>query len=377
MRTGYKWICKPEIFKLINHYQQSLNRRLIIKRKSRGEFVAITFKNLELVSVLGEAAGFKTGLTLDKNEIINLFPNNSSFRDSLSAPDESYIRVYSEDVDEMFAHILFKLGSIETPGCIPSTIVLYHKYKDTPKLSGIYIKVMDLWNIHLKRALDKTAKEGGNSLDPTPFMTECAEKFGRIGLDMSMEIIHGNGDDMHRRLSKIRRVDWSNELALKELFESESLESQYGNFIDQRFIDFLQRNTDKLNEMHWRKFEGLTAEYFTREGYDVELGPGRNDGGIDVRVWKENRNAGEPPLILIQCKRYKNKIDRTVVKALWADMNWEKAESGLIVTTSGISPGGLSDCHARGYDISEANKTTIAQWLEKMRTPGNGVFMGK
>lgn len=129
--------------------------------------------------------------------------------------------------------------------------------------------------------------------------------------------------------------------------------------------------------MHWRKFEGLTAEYFSREGYEVELGPGRNDGGIDVRVWKNNKKAGDPPLILIQCKRYKDKIERTVVKALWSDMEWEKAGSGLIVTTSGISPGGLSDCQARGYKIEEANKNTIAQWLEKMKTPGTGIFMGK
>ncbi|OAT28134.1 hypothetical protein M976_01973 [Buttiauxella ferragutiae ATCC 51602] len=339
--------------------------------------MAITFKNLELVSVLGESTGFKTGLTLDKNEIIELFPDGSSFRKSLSAPDENYIRIYPEDVDEMFAHILFKLGSIETPGCIPSTIVLYHKYRDDPKLSAIFQKIMSLWSVHLKLAIAKTSKEGGSSLDPTPFMKDCAQKFGKTGFDMSIEFIKGNVDDMHRRLSDIRKVNWNDEIALKELFESESLESEYGDFIDQRFIDYLQRNTDKLNEMHWRKFEGLTAEYFTREGYDVELGPGRNDGGIDVRVWKENRNAGEPPLILVQCKRYKNKIDRTVVKALWADVEWEKAESGLIVTTSGISPGGLSDCHARGYSIEEANKTTIAQWLEKMKTPGNGVFMGK
>ncbi|ATG16707.1 restriction endonuclease [Providencia alcalifaciens] len=338
--------------------------------------MSITFKNLELISVLGESAGFKTGLTLSKDEIIDLFSIDSSFRRSLSVPDEKYIRIYPEEIDEMFAHILFKLGSVETDGCIPSTIRLHHKYKNDSNLSVIFTEIMRLWNLHLQLAMDKAMKEGREELDPTSFIIECKRKFGQVGLNISMEFINGNIDDMHRRISKIRRVNWKDTIALKELFESESLESEYGNFIDQRFIDYLQRNSDKLNEMHWRKFEGLTAEYFTREGFNVELGPGRNDGGIDVRVWKDHKKAGEPPLILIQCKRYKNKIDRTVVKALWADVEWEKAESGLIVTTSGISPGGLSDCQARGYMIKEANKTTISEWLNKMKTPGSGIFMG-
>ncbi len=48
-----------------------------------------------------------------------------------------------------------------------------------------------------------------------------------------------------------------------------------------------------------------------------------------------------------------------------------------IVTTSSLSPGASNDCVARGYNIEQADKATVGQWLENMRTPGNGVFMGK
>lgn len=338
--------------------------------------MAINMKNAALVSTMSEAAGFKTGLTLEKNDIIMLFPDGSSFKEILSAPDERYIRIYSESIDEMFANILFKLGNVDFPGCIPSTIRLFHKYKNDPELSMINERIHNLWNHHLRIEMQKAAQYGNKTLDPTAFMKECVSKFGRVGLDISMEYIEGNIDDMHRRLSQIRRVDWKDEVALKELFKSESLETLYGNFIDQRYINYLQRNTDKLNEIQWRKFEGLTAEYFSREGYHVELGPGRNDGGVDVRIWNKNKKENEPPLILVQCKRYKDKVERAVVKALWADVEWEKADSGLIVTTSGISPGGLSDCEARGYKIKEADKGTIIQWLDKMKKPGTGTFMG-
>ncbi|HHN8430262.1 restriction endonuclease [Morganella morganii] len=338
--------------------------------------MAMNFKNAALVSVMSEAAGFKTGLTLDKNDIVELFPENSKFKNILSLPDERHIRMHSEEVDEVFAYILFKLGSVDSPNTMPSTVILYHKYKDDPELTKINEAIMNLWIQHIGSEMVKAIQNGTNSLDPTLFMSECNNKFGRIGHDIGMEYIKGNVEDMHRRLSGIRRIDWKDNVALKELFKSESLETQYGNFIDQRYINYLQRNTDKLNEMHWRKFEGLTAEYFSREGYQVELGPGRNDGGVDVRIWKDNKQENEPPLILVQCKRYKDKVERAVVKALWADVQWEKANSGLIVTTSGISPGGLSDCEARGYNIKEADRNTIIQWLSKMKEPGTGIFMG-
>ncbi|GEM_PF-6903413 len=41
----------------------------------------------------------------------------------------------------------------------------------------------------------------------------------------------------------------------------------------------------------------------------------------------------------MQCKRYKTKIEKMVVKSLWADIQEYGAESGLIVTISSLSPG--------------------------------------
>jgi len=339
--------------------------------------LAVHLVNGEFVATLSEAAGFKTGIALDKPQLVGLFPDDSGFKDMLSIDDESVIRIHSSDIDEVFMQVLYHLGSVDTPTPVSSTIRLLHKYKDDAKLYPIYMSVFGLYTEHFKLMLGEAEKTGYKSLNPEKFMKECAMKYGKDGLDMSYELIKGNSEDMHCKLSSYRRFEWSDAVDLEDLFKSESLKSQYGEFIDQRFIDFLNRNQDKLGEMHWRKFEGLTAEYFDRQGYRVEIGPGRNDGGVDVRVWKDNAGEGEAPLILVQCKRYKNKIDRTVVKALWADVQWEKAESGLIVTTSSIAPGAQNDCVARGYNIQQADKNVIGTWLESMKTPGSGVFMGK
>lgn len=330
----------------------------------------------ELISTISEATGFKTGLSLGKKELHDLFPDNSGFKSIFCIENDKFIRLHSYEIDELFTNVLFYLGNTENPSPMSHTARLFHKYKDDPRLCGIYPEIQKLYLEYLQNALNEAASGGSKVIDPTDFMTESAKKYGEDGLRISFELVSGNCEEMHSRLSGYRRFEWENTIELKELFESESLETLYGKFIDQRYIDYLDRNGYYIKKMNWRKFEALTAEYFDREGYHVELGPGRNDGGIDVRVWKENTKDGNPPLILIQCKRHKEKIDRTVVKALWADMNWENVESGMVVTSSSIAHGARKDCIARGYNIKEANATTIEGWLKKMRTPGEGVFLG-
>jgi hypothetical protein len=227
--------------------------------------------------------------------------------------DESVIRIHSSDIDEVFMLVLYYLGNVDGPTSVSSTIRLLHKYKKDKELFSIYMSVFELYSEHFKLMLDEAEKSGSKTLNPEKFIKECARRHGKKGLKMCSELIHGNSEDMHCKLSSYRRFEWSDAIDLENLFKSESLESQYG----------------------------------------------------------------EAPLIMVQCKRYKNKIDRTVVKALWADVQWEKAGSGLIVTTSSLARGAQNDCVARGYNIKQADRNVICTWLENMRTPGAGIFMGK
>jgi restriction system protein len=132
--------------------------------------------------------------------------------------------------------------------------------------------------------------------------------------------------------------------------------------------------SDRIN---WRKFEGLTAEFFDRSGFEVKIGRGRNDDGIDVRVWPREAEKEGARTILIQCKRENRQVGKVIVKSLWADLKEENAESGLIVTTTGLSPGAKKTCIARGYPIEDVNRRTLQAWLEAMKSPYAGVFMGE
>ena len=162
-----------------------------------------------------------------------------------------------------------------------------------------------------------------------------------------------------------------NEIELKDLFESERLNAEYGNFIDQRYIDFLHGSFPEIDRMNWRKFEQLTAEYLDRAGFRVELGPGRNDDGIDVRAWSKDDEITRPHVI-VQCKRQKASVDKLVIKSLYADVVHENATSGLLVTTSRISPGAEQTRLARAYPIVVADRATLRAWLKALRKPGVG-----
>jgi restriction system protein len=214
-------------------------------------------------------------------------------------------------------------------------------------------------------------------IDTRPFLGE-AEKHGPDGVRMAIELLElTNAHLQQSPWGDIRRVEWSDVRELDELFHSEGLETSHGEYFDQRFVDFLAVNFDEIDEVNWRQFEGLAAEFFAREGFALELGRGRGDGGIDIRLWPDEDSRGLPPTVLVQCKRQRRRISNTVVKALWADVEHEGAGSGLVVTTSSLSPGAREVRTARGYPVLEADRETLRTWVTAMRSPGAGVFLGE
>ena len=130
----------------------------------------------------------------------------------------------------------------------------------------------------------------------------------------------------------------------------------------------MSKNFGKIDEINWRKFEGLTAEFFERAGFKVKIGPGRGDGGVDVRVWAPEEEIEKPPLILVQCKRQREKVEQVVVKALWADVSDAGAQSGLVVTTSALAPSAETVRNVREYPINAIERLTLKNWINNYDT---------
>ncbi len=202
----------------------------------------------------------------------------------------------------------------------------------------------------------------GDKIDPSPFRLECLDRFGTFGLEVADELITKFAIQLTIHSCHFPVVsDWADTAELEALFQSEGLDTHYGRFFDQRCIDYLHRDFDDIDRINWRKFEGMTAEYCDRQGFRVDLGPGRNDGGVDVRVWPADGAVAGPPAILIQCKRQRQSVSKVVVKSFYADVLDANATSGLIVTTTKLSAGATDVCKIRQYLLRLAKRSTLRQ----------------
>jgi restriction system protein len=328
-------------------------------------------------SFLSDRIGYKSGLALNNSEMIELLDKSDPLIDIFKNPKEELVRIRTNYIEDTFQIILHRLGvtTQEFVGHAPTLLDM--EFMNSPNQRALFKQVLKLLG-------ETHFNQGKNSIfhdfDEDRYYENIQIDLGGEALEIARRLVALTKDSEEASpwdWLSARVTEWKSPIELKKLFESESLDAMYGNFIDQRYINYLASNTAQLSTIHWRKFEALTAEYFERKGYKVEIGAGRNDGGIDVRVWSQHSNSNDPPIQLIQCKRTKSKIDKVLVKSLWADVVDENAKGGLIVTTSAFLPGAREVCKVRNYPIREACRETVIQWLNELRKTGKGVFMGE
>lgn len=333
--------------------------------------MAINFSGSAFYDSLIEIVGFKCGVALDRQELIELLRKIGAEEFSVYG-EEQWVRIDSVSYEDLIYGLLEAFGRLEVGFSRFPTITMFHKYKNNKKKSQTYSGVMEMWLEWMDRELSHPRDPERKSIDPTPFLLKVLDKYGRGGFEIANEVITGtNAAITASPWSNLRQIEWKSQIELRGLFESEGLDVEYGNFIDQRYIDYLHANFSDVDKMHWRKFEQLTAEYLDRSGYRVQIGPGRNDDGVDVRAWSKDADISRPHVI-VQCKRQKATIDKPIIKSLYADVLHESARSGLLVTTSRLSPGAEDTRVARAYPIDVADRVTLREWLIKLREPGVG-----
>lgn len=324
------------------------------------------------VAYISEQIGFKSGLALSFDELISHTDATTELHSQLIDDGTDQVSIHFDDLLDSFQLILHRLGVLPHKIAYHAPTFFRHQSKTDPARQQLIEGIFNLLSGKNDWVLPKPGKEMSDLL------STATDRWGQQGLSLAKEIV----DMMYLyrvgslcELDRFRMVNWVNTVHLKELFSSESLDTAYGEFIDQRFIDYLEANSTSIDSMNWRKFEGLTGEFFSRSGYEIAMGTGRGDGGVDIRAWKPGSDQKSPPTILIQCKRQRSAVEQVIVKALWADVEDERAESGLVVTSSRIAPGAKKISTARGYPIDFAERSSLELWLKALRTPGSGIFM--
>ena len=141
--------------------------------------------------------------------------------------------------------------------------------------------------------------EGGDVIKVAEAYLAISEsgKYSNLGMEAIEEIITTSGQspshvlkfmdavgEMQRRrmnflYGRVRQKNWDGAVPLDRLFQGEHIPHEPAVYLDQRYIDYLAKNSEEMGRIHWRNFERLTTEFFRRQGYEVDLGTGTKDDG--------------------------------------------------------------------------------------------------
>jgi restriction system protein len=300
-----------------------------------------------------ELVGIKSGILLNRFQIGKIL-RKKYFDDFLKSDNlDRGLRLHSSEIEGMFITIRQRIGNLP---------LIFPTDKDYKLLREYVQKTGDIETIGKGPAIAYHYLFFNRDLSASELAKMLHEKNGyseELSLALANIAIEKDDLDIILPESKV----WGETTKLSDLFDCE-IKSE-NNYLEQKFIDYLATNGHEIELIHWRNFERFCAEYFKREGYQVILGPGTNDGGVDIRAYKEESKA---PELMIQCKRYKkeNKVQIETVKSFYTDVQFEKAKKGLIATTGYIAKGGKKVVETRGYNITFAEKEKVKYWAKKM-----------
>ena len=131
-------------------------------------------------------------------------------------------------------------------------------------------------------------------------------------------------------------------------------------------IAYFARHPDDLGRLEPRNFERLIESIFRNQGYDTEIGPGWNDGGVDLRFYSKDDVSSF--LTLVQVKRWSKKrpIRLEAVAALAGLVENEGANRGLFVTTSRYLPSASRFARRSSRRLVLAQSDDVAQWCQSV-----------
>ncbi len=136
-----------------------------------------------------------------------------------------------------------------------------------------------------------------------------------------------------------------------------------------KLMKALQINPDIIHQVGSRDFEELVARLLIKKGYDVQLTQKVKDGGKDILA-RFSTPTGDNLLCLVECKRYS--VDRPIgvslIRALYGVVQSERANMGMLVTTSSFTKGSNDFQKLHNSQISLKDFNDLKKWLRSNET---------
>lgn len=154
--------------------------------------------------------------------------------------------------------------------------------------------------------------------------------------------LYPTDDKVREDYLSLYRWQWLKHLAEKKVFD-----------LHGEIFEYFAKFPGDLQRLHWREFEELLDAIFKNQGYRTELGPGRNDGGVDLRIYQHQ--AIPEVVTLVQAKKYKDPIGLEPVTSIFGIAAMERARKAMLATTSYFEP------KARAWALSTEQNIDLPQ----------------
>jgi restriction system protein len=316
---------------------------------------SITCSIENFLDTIIDIVGIKSGIVLTKQEVVDILSKRYPDYNFEDSHYKNWIRIRSEDYEEKIRFVRIAIGNLEDKPPAMFSTALMPFFERGENIMGV-----------MKAFTTLSSKYRNIKVDPDIIIKGIQKAVPEASLELIIAVIRWFIDTQEEsyHITIPEREEWDGGTPLQSLFNCEIKSG--GNYMDQKFLDYLAVNNDKLQAMHWRNFERFCAEFFGRSGYIIELGPGGNDGGVDIRAY--DPKDPKDTLILIQCKRYKKgkQVGIEAVKSFYTDVEFEDASQGIIITTGQIAIGGKKVVSARKYPLTFAEIKEVEVWAKAM-----------
>ena len=133
--------------------------------------------------------------------------------------------------------------------------------------------------------------------------------------------------------------------------------------VNAELMAYLEQHPEAMPPLHWRKFEELLEAIFKKKGYETTLGPGGADAGVDLRLLIRSDIGAF--LTIVQTRKYAphRAIALEPVQALYANLEEQDANKGILATTSRFLPSAKKFAASRPNRIVLAGPSEIQRWL--------------
>jgi restriction system protein len=126
-----------------------------------------------------------------------------------------------------------------------------------------------------------------------------------------------------------------------------------------------QQDIDSIKALGWKEFEELVAEAYRRKGFRVIENGFGPDGGVDVKLIKDNQTT------LVQCKQWRSKnVGVAVIREMYGVMTAEHASQVVIICCGGFTRDAASFAEDKPIElIGGAELLSIVKEVQNNSTP--------